>query len=204
MTQSRWQDEVSEEQWDAWLKFARSLSKAKKVNTSLGPEDYAAQAIEILLEQEKKPANVEGWLALTIKRQYIHRFRKIQARGGASMRELSDEDWEQEMITRAVGSPSFRIRVDESVSELLDKLNLKEKEILILSAAGYDNHDIAMHLGYKNNKIVATRLGQIEQKVKTALNIRDLNPNYRACVRKIVSALWYNCVLNQRRHICSH
>ena len=95
MTQSRWQDEVSEEQWDAWLKFARSLSKAKKVNTSLGPEDYAAQAIEILLEQEKKPANVEGWLALTIKRQYIHRFRKIQARGGASMRELSDEDWEQ-------------------------------------------------------------------------------------------------------------
>ena len=57
MTQSRWQDEVSEEQWDTWLKFARSLSKAKKVNTSLGPEDYAAQAIEILLEQEKKPAN---------------------------------------------------------------------------------------------------------------------------------------------------
>jgi len=177
MTQNRWQDEVSEEQWDDWLKFARSLSKAKKVNTSLGPEDYAAQAIEILLEQEKKPANVEGWLALTIKRQYIHRFRKIQARGGASMRELSDEDWEQEMIAHAVGSPSLRIRVNESVGEILDKLNLKEKEILILSAAGYDNHDIAMHLGYKNNKIVATRLGQIEQKVKTALNIRDLNPN---------------------------
>ena len=177
MTRSRWQDEVSQEQWDAWLKFARSLSKAKKVNTSLGPEDYAAQAIEILLQQEKKPANVEGWLALTIKRQYIHRFRKIQARGGGSMRELSDEDWEREMISRAVGSPSLLVRVNESVGELLDKLNLKEKEILILSAAGYDNHDIAMHLGYKNNKIVATRLGQIEQKVKTALNIEDLNPN---------------------------
>ena len=80
------------------------------------------------------------------------------------------------MIAHAVGSPSLRIRVNESVSELLDKLNLKEKEILILSAAGYDNHDIAMHLGYKNNKIVATRLGQIEQKVKTALNLSDLNP----------------------------
>jgi DNA-directed RNA polymerase specialized sigma24 family protein len=177
MTQSRWQNEVTEEQWDSWLKFARSLSKAKKVNTSLGPEDYAAQAIEILLEQEKKPANVEGWLALTIKRQYIHRFRKIQARGGASMRELSDEDWEREMISRAAGSPSVLVRVNESVGELLDVLNLKEKEILILSAAGYDNHDIAMHLGYKNNKIVATRLGQIEQKVKNALKIEELNPN---------------------------
>ena len=177
MDEMRWQDQQSAEQWDAWLKFARTLSKAKKVNTSLGAEDYASQSIEILLQQEKKPVNVEGWLALTIKRQYIHRFRKIQARGGASTRELSDEDWEKEMISHAVGSPSLLVRVKESVSEVLDQLNLKEKEILILAAAGYDNHDIAMHLGYKNNKIVATRLGQIEQKVKTALNLNDLNPN---------------------------
>ena len=177
MTQNSWQDEVTPEQWKAWLKFAQSLSKSKKINTSLGAEDYAAQAIENLIEQDKKPANVEGWLALTIKRQYIHRFRKIQARGGASMRELSDEDWEREMIVHAVGSPSLLVRVKESVSEVLDQLNLKEKEILILAAAGYDNHDIAMHLGYKNNKIVATRLGQIQQKVKTALNLNELNPN---------------------------
>jgi DNA-directed RNA polymerase specialized sigma24 family protein len=176
MTQNRWQDDVTEGQWDSWLKFARSLSKAKKVNTSLGPEDYAAQAIEKLLEQEKKPANVEAWLALTIKRQYIDRFRKIQTRGGASMRELSDEAWEREMLSHAAGSPSVLVRARESVGEILDTLNLREKEILILSAAGYDNHDIAMHLGYKNNKIVATRLGQIEQKVKTALNLSDLNP----------------------------
>ena len=177
MTQNSWQDEVTPEQWKAWLKFAQSLSKSKKINTSLGAEDYAAQAIENLIEQDKKPANVEGGLALTIKRQYIHRFRKIQARGGASMRELSDEDWEREMIVHAVGSPSLLVRVIESVSEVLDQLNLKEKEILILAAAGYDNHDIAMHLGYKNNKIVATRLGQIQQKVKTALNLNELNPN---------------------------
>ncbi|MFM7985811.1 MAG: hypothetical protein ACKPKO_41500, partial [Candidatus Fonsibacter sp.] len=80
-------------------------------------------------------------------------------------------------ITRAVGSPSVLVRVKESVSEVLDVLNLKEKEILILAAAGYDNHEIAMHLDYKNNKIVATRLKQIEQKVKKALNLEDLNPS---------------------------
>ena len=177
MDEIRWQDQQSAEQWDAWLKFARTLSKAKKVNPSLGAEDYAAQAIEILLQQVQKPVNVEGWLALTIKRQYIHRFRKIQSRGGASMRELSDEDWEREMIVHAVGSPSLLVRVNESVSEVLDQLNLREKEILILAAAGYDNHAIAMHLGYKNNKIVATRIKQIEQKVKKALNLNDLNPN---------------------------
>jgi DNA-directed RNA polymerase specialized sigma24 family protein len=177
MTTTRWQDEVSKEQWQEWIKFARSKSQARKVNTSLGAEDYAAQAIEILLEQDKRPANVEGWLALTIKRSYIHRFRKIQARGGASNRDLTDQEWEKEMLTHAVGSPSLLVRVKESVSEILDVLNLKEKEILILAAAGYDNHEIAMHLDYKSNKIVATRLKQIEQKVKRALDLEDLNPN---------------------------
>jgi DNA-directed RNA polymerase specialized sigma24 family protein len=172
-----WQEEVSPEKWDEWLRLAQKLSKAKKVNTSLGYEDYAAQAIEILLQQEKKPANIEGWLALTIKRQYIHRFRKIQARGGASVRDLTDAQWEEEMISRAAGSPSILVRVRESVTEVLDVLNLKEKEILILAAAGYDNHAIAMHLDYANNKIVATRLGQIEQKVKKAIKLIDLNPN---------------------------
>ena len=177
LTQNHWQDEITPEQWKAWLKFAQSLSKSKKVNTSLGAEDYAAQAIENLIEQEKRPANVEGWLALTIKRSYIHRFKKITARGGHSMRELSDEELGEKMISFAAGSPSVLIRIKESVDEVLDVLNLKEKEILILAAAGFDNHEIADQLDYKNNKIVATRIKQIEQKVKTALNLNELNPN---------------------------
>jgi hypothetical protein len=51
MDEIRWQDQQSAEQWDIWLKFARKLSKAKKVNTSLGAEDYSAQAIVLLLQQ---------------------------------------------------------------------------------------------------------------------------------------------------------
>jgi len=38
-----------------------------------------------------------------------------------------------------------------------------------MAAAGYDNHDIAMHLDYRTNKIVATRLQQIREKVRNAL-----------------------------------
>jgi DNA-directed RNA polymerase specialized sigma24 family protein len=161
-----WQDEVSAREWDEWQKLARKLSKSKRQATSLGAEDYAAQAIEKLLQQENRPANIEGWLALTINRQYIDRFKKIQARGGASSRELTDEQWEIEMVTHAVGSPSGLVRIKESVDEVLSILSAKEKEILILSAAGYENDEIAMHLGYGSNKIVATRLGQITKKVK--------------------------------------
>jgi DNA-directed RNA polymerase specialized sigma24 family protein len=164
-----WTDDVSPEQWQEWMALAKKLSGAKKQATSLGYEDYAAQAIEKLIEQPTRPTNIEGWLALTIKRQYIDRFRKIQARGGPSNRELSDEQWEEEMVVFAVGSPSALVQRQESVKEVLALLTDKEREILIMAAAGYDNHDIAMYLNYRTNKIVATRLQQIREKVRNAL-----------------------------------
>ena len=164
-----WADEVSPEQWQEWMALAKKLSGAKKQATSLGYEDYAAQAIEKLIEQPTRPSNIEGWLALTIKRQYIDRFRKIQARGGASNRELSDDEWEEEMVIFAIGSPSALVQRQESVKEVLALLTDKEREILIMAAAGYDNHDIANYLNYRTNKIVATRLQQIREKVRNAL-----------------------------------
>ena len=164
-----WQSEVTSAEWDEWQKLARKLSKSKKQATSLGPEDYASQAIEKLLQQEKRPANIEGWLALTINRHYIDRFKKIQARGGGSNRDLTDEQWEIEMVRHAVRSPSSIVQRRDQVEEVLAVLNQKEKEILILSAAGYDNHDIAMYLDYGSNKIVATRIKQIENKVRASI-----------------------------------
>ena len=164
-----WADDVSPEQWQEWMALAKKLSGAKKQATSLGYEDYAAQAIEKLIEQPTRPSNIEGWLALTIKRQYIDRFRKIQARGGASNRELSDDQWEEEMVIFAVGSPSALVQRQESVKEVLALLTDKEREILIMAAAGYDNHEIANYLNYRTNKIVATRIQQIREKVRNAL-----------------------------------
>lgn len=171
-----WQDDITSMQWNEWQELARKISRQKKIITTLGAEDYAASAIEKLLSQPKKPENVEAWLYKTINNQYIDRFRKIQKRGGASMRELTDEQWEEEMVTYAVGSPSAMVYVRESVSEVLAVLNEKEREILILSAAGFDNHQIANYLNYKNNKIVATRLAQIVEKVRKSVVKIGANP----------------------------
>ena len=172
-----WQDEVTTEQWNEWQEFARKVSQQKKINTTLGAEDYAASAIEKLISQPKKPENVEAWLRKTINNQYIDRFRKIQMRGGASMRELTDEQWEEGMISFAVGSPSALVYIRESVDEVLAVLTEKEREILILSAAGFNNHQIANYLFYKNNKIVATRLAQIIEKVQKSVAKIGTNPN---------------------------
>ncbi len=160
-----WQDEISSEEWKDWQNIARKLSKSKRIHTTLGADDYAAAAIEKLLEQSERPPNVPAWLATTIRNQYIDRFRKIQARGGPSKREMSNEEWEEEMVAFAVGSPSVKLYLHDSVEEVLNVLNPKEKELLILSTAGYDNHQIALHLGYASNKAVATRLQQIKAKV---------------------------------------
>jgi FixJ family two-component response regulator len=75
-----------------------------------------------------------------------------------------------EMVSHAVRSPSMVTQRRDQVEEVLNVLNQKEKEILILSVAGYDNHEIAMHLNYGSNKIVATRLAQISKKVQKALD----------------------------------
>ncbi len=170
-----WQDDVTPAQWDEWQAIARKAAKSQRVFTTLGAEDYAAAAIEKLLMQSQRPANVEAWLRTTIKNQYIDRFRKIQARGGVTMRELSDERWEEEMVSRAVGSPSVLVVARAHVSEILNVLKVKEKEILIMHAAGFDNHQIANYLNYGSNKIVATRLAQIAQKVKT--EVEKISPS---------------------------
>ena len=161
-----WQSDVAPEQWAEWQELARKASKSKKMHTTLGAEDYAASAIEKLLEQKERPANVEAWLRKTTNNQYIDRFRKIEARGGVSHREWSDERWEEEMISHAFGSPSVMVAIKDQVDQVLKVLNEKEKELLILAAAGFDNHQIAIYANYKNNKIVATRLAQIKVKIQ--------------------------------------
>jgi DNA-binding NarL/FixJ family response regulator len=101
------------------------------------------------------------------------------------MRELTDQEWELEMVSHAIGSPSGIIYIKESVNEVLAVLSDKEKEILILAAAGFDNHQIALYLNFKTNKIVATRLGQIQQKVKTKIEILNKDSKINEIARML-------------------
>ena len=161
-----WQDEVTEVEWGKWVVFALRISKARGISPSLGADDYAATAIEKLLVQIERPKNIEGWLALTISRQYIDRFRRLNGRGGADLRIFDESDWDKEMLSHALGEAIDDFVMRESVDEVLEVLGDKEKEILLLSAAGFDNHRIAAELNYGSGKNVATKLGQIRKKVR--------------------------------------
>lgn len=162
---NKWQDGVTDQEWDEWMKLACKLSGKRGRNITSGSSEYASQAIEKLLKQEKRPANIEGWLALTIKNLYIDRFRRLNAHGGIHKADLDDEQWEYEMVRFAIRSPSLLISQRDQIKRIMAMLTEKECEILIMAAADYDNHAIAEQLGYASNKVVATRIRQISEKV---------------------------------------
>ena len=76
------------------------------------------------------------------------------------------------MISFAVGGPSAGAIAKAEVSQALDLLSDREKELLILAAAGYSNAQIAIYLEYKTGKVVATRIKQINEKLKAILSQR--------------------------------
>ena len=172
----RWQDEVSEEQWGEWSALAERISRARRISPTLGADDFAATAIEKLWIQAERPKNIEGWLALTITRQYIDRGRQLRVRGGRDERIFEEADWDREMISHAIGGPLSQLELQESVSRVLEVLEDREKEILLLSAAGFDNHRIALDLGFASGRIVATRLGQIKKKVQKLIEVAGDSP----------------------------
>ena len=78
---------------DAW-KVALNIS-GKSGHSTLGHEDFAAQAIEKLLKLETMPDNLESWLKAVITNLYIDRKRHIDARHknlGESFNGHSDEE----------------------------------------------------------------------------------------------------------------
>ena len=162
-----WTDSVTEAEWTEWTKIARRASNQRQAYPSLGAEDYAAAAIEKLIQQQVRPDNVEAWIRTVLRHMYIDRARKIVRHEFGNVADIDNEHVERELITFAMGPSTRAIQLD-TVRRILNSLSRKEQQLLILSAAGLDNHEIAVELGYASNRIVATRIGQVITKIRTA------------------------------------
>jgi DNA-directed RNA polymerase specialized sigma24 family protein len=159
---TRWQDEVTNEEWQSWQTIARQASIRRGQVTSLGFEDYAAQAVEKLFLQESRPANVEAWLRLTIKNAYIDRWRKITVRGFGENVDINDQAFEHELKSALLG-PKSAYMVQESVNEILGSLSEKHQRLVLLYAAGFDTDEIAAELGYGSHQAVSNQLRRIQE-----------------------------------------
>ena len=144
-------------------KYARTWEQ-----TSLGNEDYAATAMEKLIVLKEKPANLEAWIKLVIKNMMIDRHRKISKRP-ATLREMSPEEIQAIAIGRNDPSLTSLVGNQDVVAKLLEKLDPKYQQLLILDAAGYPSREIAEELGYKNARVVATLIKKLRNELKEQL-----------------------------------
>jgi DNA-directed RNA polymerase specialized sigma24 family protein len=153
----------------AW-KVALNIS-GKNGHTTLGPEDFAAQAIEKLLKLDKMPDNLEGCLKAVITNLYIDRNRHVDARhrnlGQTFVGHTDDE------IADLVGDKdqpsmsSLLVNVDFA-REILESLSSTDQQILVLHTAGHSTAEIAIQLDFANAQVVATKIGQIRTKLQKA------------------------------------
>lgn len=136
--------------------------------TSLGYEDYAASAVEKLLEQEEEPPNLEAWLRLVVTNMMYDRSRKIKARK-PSLRGLEPDQLDAMLVGQRKTSLSTQVANQDLLADLLEDLNEKDQRLLILDAAGMKSKEIAEELGFANAKVVATRIQQVRKKLRKAL-----------------------------------
>ena len=119
---------TDEEAQYAW-KVALNISRRHGQST-LGPEDFAAQAIERLLQLENMPINLEGWLKAVITNLYIDRQRHIDARRrnfGKSFVAHEDEEIAQLIIDKNQPSMSSELVNVAFARVLLDFLLMRIK-----------------------------------------------------------------------------
>ena len=155
---------MTAKEWDEWQKIARQASLGRRQITSLGAEDYAAQAIEKLLVQANRPANVEAWLRLTITNAYIDRWRALTARGIGFNVDIDDQYFQSQLKSALLG-PKSAYLIQESVHEILGHLPPRHQQLVLLSAAGFSTDEIAEELGYADRHVVSNTLRRIQEEL---------------------------------------
>ena len=157
----------------AW-KVALNIS-GKNGHSTLGPEDFAAQAIEKLLKLETMPDNLEGWLKAVITNLYIDRNRHVDARHrnlGKTFVGHTDDEIAELVIDKDQPSMSSIIVNVEFAREVLESLSPTDQQMLVLHTAGYSTAEIAIQLDFANAQVVATKIGQIRTKLQKAFGAR--------------------------------
>ena len=164
---------LSDQEWKHAYEFAQLKAKFFGAKNEL-VEDMAATAMEKLVKQEPKPDNIEAWLTTVVRNQMIDLGKKVKNRGGSS---IKYEDMNMlvtevsALIQRSHGSVIVNeIANQEKVKKILEDLEPRDQELLMMHFAGKESKEIAQEMEYASAKVVATRIAQLIKK------LQKLNP----------------------------
>lgn len=176
MNNTKWSSQYSTAFWIELDQYARKVVKRKENQiTTYEPYDYATDAITKLLELSEDPGGeleIKKWVANRIRSAMRDRRVKYniqpKRKGDANLNKPKYEKVEFSPDIDYFGEnwPSIGSEYikKEEIEHLVNKLNTKERAIIELFLAGYTNNEIASKIGFKNGKIVSTRLRQILKK----------------------------------------
>ena len=172
---SRWQDEVTAEEWESWQRIARHASQGRSRSSYNSSQDLASNVMEKLVEAVNRPENVEAWIRRVTTTTFIDMWRT------RSKYKKEDIDNDQHMedqfflrqITETMMGPKTAFILQETVTELLGELSEKNQKLVLMKAAGFSSAEIAEELGYASPQAVSNQLRRIQEQIKTHMESTD-------------------------------
>ena len=172
---SRWQDEVTAEEWESWQRIARSASHGRNRSSMNSSQDLESNVMEKLVKAANRPENVEAWIRRVTTTTYIDmwrarsKFKKVDINNDQHM----EDEFFLRQITETMMGPKTAFMLQETVNEILGFLSEKHQKLVLMSAAGFTSAEIAEELAYASPQAVSNQLRRIQEQIKTHMESTD-------------------------------
>jgi len=165
---SRWQDDVTAEEWESWQRIAQNASRGRNRSSYNSSQDLASNVMEKLVKAANRPENIEAWIRRVTTTTYIDMWR---ARSRLQKVDIDDfQVMQDEQFLRAVSEtmmgPKTAYMLQESVNEILGFLSERNQKLVLMKAAGFTTTEIAEDLAYGSPQAVSNQLRRIQEEIK--------------------------------------
>jgi RNA polymerase sigma factor (sigma-70 family) len=162
---SRWQDDVTAEEWESWQRIAQNASHGRNRSSYNSSQDLASNVMEKLVQAENRPENVEAWIRRVTTTTYIDMWRarsKLKKVDIDNYQDTDDADFLRAVSETLMG-PKTAYILQESVNEILGFLSEKHQKLVLMYAAGFTPTEIAEDLGYASPQAVSNQMRRIQE-----------------------------------------
>jgi RNA polymerase sigma factor (sigma-70 family) len=162
---SRWQDEVTAEEWESWQRIAQNASHGRNRSSYNSSQDLASNVMEKLLKAEERPENIEAWIKRVTKTTFIDMWRtrsRLQKVDIDEFQDIEDQHFLR-AVSETLAGPKTAFMIQESVNEVLGYLSERHQKLVLMKAAGFTPTEIAEELGYASPQAVSNQLRRIQE-----------------------------------------
>ena len=165
---SRWQDDVTAEEWESWQRIAQNASRGRNRSSYNSSQDLASNVMEKLVKAANRPENVEAWIRRVTTTTYIDmwrarsKFKKVDINNDQHM----EDEFFLRQITETMMGPKTAYMLQESVNEILGFLSERNQKLVLMKAAGFTTTEIAEDLAYGSPQAVSNQLRRIQDEIK--------------------------------------